>query len=37
MSVGKADFLPLDGEGGGRSLPDEYAGSADIFSLDSPG
>ena len=37
MSVGKIDFLPLDGEGGGRSLPDEYAGSVDIFSLDSPG
>ena len=37
MPVGKADFLPLDWEGGGRSLPDEYAGSVDIFSLNSPG
>lgn len=37
MPVGKTYFLPLDGEGGGRSLPDEYAGSVDIFSLDSPG
>ena len=37
MPVGKIDFLPLDGEGSGRSLPDEYAGSVDIFSLDSPG